>query len=202
MANDKFLLYGGSGHAKVIADCLEEKQDILVGIFDDNPKLHSLGETPIIGGYTKQKHRYPLIISIGDNAIRAAVAARVLDNFGSVIHSTACVAKSSLIAVGTVVFHNSIVQVDCQIGKHVIINSGASIDHECHVDNFVHICPKATLCGNVTVGEGAMIGAAAVVIPGIKIGKWASIGAGAVVIRDVPDYAVVVGNPGRVISYS
>jgi acetyltransferase EpsM len=33
----------------------------------------------------------------------------------------------------------------------------------------------------------------------ITIGKWAMVGAGAVIIRDVPDYAVVVGNPGRVV---
>jgi acetyltransferase EpsM len=33
----------------------------------------------------------------------------------------------------------------------------------------------------------------------IRIGKWVMIGAGAVIIRDVPDFAVVVGNPGRII---
>ena len=49
------------------------------------------------------------------------------------------------------------------------------------------------------VGEGTHIGAAAVVIQQVKIGRWSTIGAGAVVLRDVPDYATVVGNPGRVI---
>ena len=51
----------------------------------------------------------------------------------------------------------------------------------------------------VEVGTGSHIGAGAVVIPEIKIGKWCIIGAGTVVIKDVPDYAVVVGNPGKVI---
>ena len=49
------------------------------------------------------------------------------------------------------------------------------------------------------MGEGTHIGAGATIIPNLKIGKWATIGAGAVVIKDVPDYAVVVGNPGRII---
>jgi acetyltransferase EpsM len=57
------------------------------------------------------------------------------------------------------------------------------------------------LAGNVVVGEGAHIGIGAAVIQNVKIGKWATIGGGAVIIRDVPDYAVVVGNPGRVIKY-
>ncbi|OQA43632.1 MAG: UDP-2-acetamido-3-amino-2,3-dideoxy-D-glucuronate N-acetyltransferase [Chloroflexi bacterium ADurb.Bin325] len=46
---------------------------------------------------------------------------------------------------------------------------------------------------------GAKIGAGAVLLPGVTIGRAALIGAGAVVTHDVPDHAVVVGNPGRVI---
>ena len=55
------------------------------------------------------------------------------------------------------------------------------------------------MAGNVAVGEGTQIGIGAAVIQGVTIGKWATIGAGAVIIEDVPDFAVVVGNPGRVI---
>jgi acetyltransferase-like isoleucine patch superfamily enzyme len=46
------------------------------------------------------------------------------------------------------------------------------------------------------------VGIGAVVIPKISIGKWVTIGAGAVIIRDVPDFAVVVGNPGKIIKYN
>lgn len=49
------------------------------------------------------------------------------------------------------------------------------------------------------VGEGAAIGANATIICGIRIGKFALIGAGAVVTKDVPDYAIVAGNPARVM---
>ena len=49
------------------------------------------------------------------------------------------------------------------------------------------------------VGEGTHIRAGAVVIPSTKIGKWCTIGAGTVVIRDIPDYAMAVGNPVRII---
>ena len=49
----------------------------------------------------------------------------------------------------------------------------------------------------VRVGDGASIGARAVVLAGVTVGSWALVGAGAVVIRDVPDHALVVGNPAR-----
>ena len=63
-----------------------------------------------------------------------------------------------------------------------------------------HISPNAALAGNVSVGEGTQIGIGAAVIQGIKIGKWVTVGAGAVIIKDIPDYAVVVGNPARILS--
>lgn len=51
------------------------------------------------------------------------------------------------------------------------------------------------------VREGASIGAGAVVVAGVTVGRWALVGAGAVVTRDVPDHALVAGNPARVAGY-
>ena len=52
--------------------------------------------------------------------------------------------------------------------------------------------------GRTRVREGASIGAQSVVIAGVTIGRWALVGAGTVVTRDVPDHALVFGNPGRI----
>ena len=51
------------------------------------------------------------------------------------------------------------------------------------------------------IKKGASIGANATIICGHAIGRYAFIGAGAVVTKDIPDYALVVGNPSRVIGY-
>lgn len=48
---------------------------------------------------------------------------------------------------------------------------------------------------------GAALGANSVIVCGVTVGKWAMVGSGSVVSRDVPDYALVVGNPARVIGY-
>jgi UDP-2-acetamido-3-amino-2,3-dideoxy-glucuronate N-acetyltransferase len=51
------------------------------------------------------------------------------------------------------------------------------------------------------VRHGASIGAGSVVISGVTIGRWAMVGAGSVVTRDVPDQALVKGNPARITGY-
>ena len=48
---------------------------------------------------------------------------------------------------------------------------------------------------------GCSIGSGAVVLPGMTVGESAMVGAGAVVTRDVPPYAIVVGNPARIRGY-
>ncbi|MEU5878043.1 acyltransferase [Spirillospora sp. NPDC047279] len=53
----------------------------------------------------------------------------------------------------------------------------------------------------VTVRQGASLGARSVIVAGLTIGRYALVGAGAVVTRDVPDFALVVGNPARRIGW-
>lgn len=53
----------------------------------------------------------------------------------------------------------------------------------------------------VTVGEGASIGAQSVCIAPVTIGAWALVGAGSVVVKDVPNFALVVGNPARRVGW-
>ena len=52
--------------------------------------------------------------------------------------------------------------------------------------------------GRTLVREGASVGAASVVVTGVTIGRWALVGAGSVVTRDVPEHALVFGNPARI----
>ncbi len=56
-------------------------------------------------------------------------------------------------------------------------------------------------CKPVHIGKCAWIGAGATILPGVRVGRHAIVGAAAVVTKDVPDYAVAVGNPAQVIKY-
>jgi sugar O-acyltransferase (sialic acid O-acetyltransferase NeuD family) len=196
------LLFGASGHAKVIISCLEAYSIPVEAIFDDDVSKKSLWEIPVIGKYNPEfLPNSSLIISVGYNAIRYRLASNSKHLFGKIVHPTVVIDKTASFGEGSVIFQRAVIQADVVIGEHVIINTSASVDHECRIENFVHVAPNATLCGNVKVGEGTLIGAGAVIAPNLRIGRWATIGAGAVITRDIPDYAVVYGNPGRIIKY-
>lgn len=197
-------IIGGGGHAKVIIDNLQKANKEIKGVWDEDNRIISVLEQPIVGNLEafKQSGYSPVIIGIGSNQIRKKIADQLNVEFGLAVHPDSVIALSAKLGGGTVVMGNATVNSDVVIGQHVIINTNASVDHDCVIGNYVHISPQAGLAGNVQIGEGTHVGMRAVIIQSIKVGKWATIGAGAVVIRDVPDYAVVVGNPGRIIKYN
>ncbi len=198
------ILFGASGHGKVIIDILELNGEKDITVWDDAAKAPLCGYTVSLPDVNSINDATTAIIAIGDNANRKKVTGRLPVNttYLTAIHPTAIVSKSVSIAGGTAVMAGTVINTDTTIGKHCIINTSASLDHDCIIEDYVHISPNVTLCGNVSVGEGTHVGAGTVVIPGKKIGKWCVIGAGSVIIADVPDNTTVVGNPGRIIRQS
>lgn len=196
------ILFGASGHAKVIIDILQSNNIQVDKIFDDNPKNDIIWDILVEKSDTIPQGNIPAIISVGNNKNRKKISEKYNFQYQVAIHKTAIVSPYSKIGEGSVVMAGAIINPDVEIGKHAIINTAAVIEHDCKIGDFAHLSPQSALAGNVEVGEGTHIGIGASVIQGIKIGKWATIGAGAVIIRDVPDFAVVVGNPAKVIKYN
>jgi UDP-2-acetamido-3-amino-2,3-dideoxy-glucuronate N-acetyltransferase len=123
------------------------------------------------------------------------------------------------------VYADAVIGRDCNINEHVLvenqvcigdrvtINSGVQVWDGVTLEDDVFVGPNATFANAPLPGSqqcqqdflktivcaGASIGANATILPGITIGTHAMIGAGAVVTQDVPSYAIVVGNPARLL---
>lgn len=195
-------IYGASGHAKVIIDIAESINISVEQIFDDNINIDSINKQKVIHTLNKKLLETATIIAIGNNKIRKKVVESFKGKISeALIHKSAIISPMASLDNGTVVMPNACVNSTTKIGEHCIINTASTIDHDCVLADYVHVSPNAAIAGNVNIGEGTHIGIGAVIIPGIKIGKWVTIGAGAVIIRDIPDYALVVGNPGKIIKY-
>lgn len=196
-------IIGAGGHAKVIVDIINLISNKIQGVWvenniDDNFLTYPLGDLTNFKLIESKEY----IIAIGNNYVRKRIAKELLKSTLVAIHPSSVLANSATVGIGTVCMANTTINADSVIGEHVIINTNASVDHDCKIANFVHISPQVGIAGNVEIGEGTHVGIGACVIQDIKIGKWVTIGAGAVIINDVPDYAVVVGNPGKIIKYT
>jgi acetyltransferase EpsM len=196
-------LYGASGHCKVVIDIIQSSNlNTIEYIVDDNPIKDSLYSIPIIKtpnlNFFNDKS---FIITIGNNKIRKAIVDGISTNFLTAIHPNSILASNIHVGKGSVIMAGAILNADVSVGEHCIINSGAVVEHDCVISDFAHISPNASLAGNITIGEGSHVGIGAVIIQGVKIGKWVTIGAGAIILKDVPDYAVIVGNPGKIIKF-
>lgn len=87
------------------------------------------------------------------------------------------------------------------IGSNVMIAPGCALypyDHGCLPDQPIRRQPLRSK-GPIIIGDEAWIGFGAIILGGVRIGKGAAVGAGSVVTHDVPDGAIVVGNPARMI---
>jgi acetyltransferase EpsM len=207
----KLLIWGASGHAKVVADIVRRAGIFdIVGYLDDiqphPPEARFLG-APLYTSVTalaalRSQGVSRLILGIGKCSARLRLASVAREHgfaLATAVHPCAVVAEEVRMGAGTVVAGGAVINPGTVLGENVIVNTGAVVDHDCVVEDGAHICPGTRLAGDVKVGRGAWVGIGATVIEKVRIGAGAFVGAGAVVIRDVPENVVVAGVPARVI---
>lgn len=200
--SESYILIGGSGHAKVIMDCIRASGGQVAGILDDGMEAGTrvLG-IPVLGKTADyqvcKEHKF--VIAIGNNTVRSKIAQRLNVEWGTVIHPSAVVSNHAEIGAGTVVMPGAVVNSGAMIGSHCIVNTGAVVEHDNRLADFVHISPKAALGGTVTVGEGTHVGIGACVRNNITICGGCTIGAGAAVVKNITEPGTYVGVPARKI---
>ena len=138
------------------------------------------------------------------------------------------IGKGSKIWQFSHIMNDSILGSNCNIGQNVVISPEVKLGKNVKVQNNVSLYTGVVCEDNVFVGpsavftnvlnprsevirrnqyistlvcEGATIGANATIVCGVTLGRYSFIGAGTVVTKDVPDYALVLGNPSKQIGW-
>jgi UDP-N-acetylbacillosamine N-acetyltransferase len=205
----KLLIWGASGHARVVADIIRLRGEFeIVGFLDDiNHERHQTQfcDAPVLGGQeqlanARQLGVEYLILAFGNCAMRLKLSGWVKDqgfSLATAIHPTAVLASDVAIAPGTVIAAGAVVNPMASIGENVIVNTLSSIDHDCQIGDAVHVCPGVHLGGGVIIRRAAWIGIGTTVKDKVRIGEGAVIGAGSVVVDDIPAFFMAYGVPAR-----
>ena len=124
--------------------------------------------------------------------------------------------SDSVIGAGCNIGQNVVVSPQCRIGDNVKIQNNVSIYTGVVLEDDVFCGPSMVFTNvinprshvnrkaeykNTLVQRGASIGANATIVCGHTLGRYCFIGAGSVVTRDVPDYGLIVGNPGKLTGF-
>lgn len=204
----RLAVLGASGHGKVVADTAQCCGWDQVDFFDDAwPGLTSNGNWLVVGDsatmYARLQNYQGVIVAIGNNVVRQAKLAALIDAQApvvSLVHPAAVISQYAALGTGSVAFAGAVVNADAKIGLGAILNTGSSVDHDCVLGDTVHVSPGVRLAGAVSVGARSWIGIGACVRQSIRIGSDVVVGAGAAVVSDVSDGVVVAGVPAKVIS--
>lgn len=153
--------------------------------------------------FTADMHGHALTVALFTPAHRESALrqARRLGAscFTPLLDPTAILPASLRVAEGVFVNSGVVIGGMTSLGAFSLVNRGACLGHHNEVGEFASIGPGVVAGGHVHFGRSCMVGAGAVILPKVSIGAHAVVGAGAVVTRDVPDEALVVGNPAAIL---
>lgn len=145
-------------------------------------------------------------IKVGQKQIRAFCGKLMLEKCGKNVNIQKGAVFSTHVALGDYsgIGINARIKGKCTIGKHVMMGPDCTIYTRNH--NFSDITKPMMEQGyaeekEVIIGDDVWIGGNVTILPGVKIGSHSIIGACSVVTKDVPEYAIVAGNPAQIKKY-
>lgn len=206
--NKNVLIWGASGHAKVLIPIVREMGFEVVAMIDKNPEIESFeSKIQVFRSFEDLRDKMQNLpnyfcVAIGGNRGEDRLEIdQKLKDFGllplTLIHKASWVAQSAVIGQGSQILAMAAVCESVTIGSQSIVNTNASLDHETSVGNGCHIMPGATIAGCCILEDFVTIGSNATILPRIKIGRGAFVGAGAVVTKNISPGITVVGIPAK-----
>lgn len=197
----KLIIIGSGGAAAEVASYVEEINSLtpgkiaLCGFIDDSYQSYLANsakyiyDAPYMGAVEGHvylaDHEYVLAFSDPKKKLELT---RFLNTKGvrmaSIIHPTANVARSAVIAKGNIIGAFCLIGPNAVIGENNLITSYSFVSHDCVIGK-CNFLSSAGLSGNVELGDGNFFGIRATVIPHITVGSLNKVQAGMVVDRDI-----------------
>lgn len=210
--NKKVVILGGGNVSRYVCYILSyTPENEVVGYIDPNPDMkgeHIRGK-PVLGSDEELYNLYSkgvrhAIIGVGDPDLRHKLR-KLTTGLGleliNAIHPSAIISPDVNLGCGNVVMAGVVMSDNPIIDDNVWIGLSANITHDTHVCSDCLVGGGSAVGAQLEIGERTLIGWGSVIGPRLKIGEGVVVGSGANVVKDVPPYAVVVGNPADILKF-
>ena len=207
----KSVIIGAGTQGQIYASYMIEAGINIVGFIDDDSSLQGkqVMGLPILGKYedlflNKLKNIIQdVYCPIGINSVRVNYLSTLKNegyNIPSFFHNTVSIGPDVILGEANYMLAGNIIMPHTSIGNYLMVNMSSTIAHHVTFGDGIFMSSGVNVGACITVGHLAYIGMGVTVMTGVNyIGKNCLIGAGTVIIKDVPENAVMVGNPGRIL---
>jgi len=204
------LIAGAGGFGKqLLPELRKQGLNHSLVFFDENPAIQNLYEFRVIHSEDLVQEHFAksgpdFAVGVGKSLIRHKLTRQLVALGGkprTICSEYAHISGVVEIGEGCAILKQAILEVGVVLEEGVLLNLNALVCHETHIGMFSEISPGAILLGACRIGKFSFVGAGAIVNPLVRIGDNVVVGAGAVVNRDVPDNALVMGVPARVVKF-
>lgn len=212
MKKDLIIIGAGSVGGHVATNLKDYTSDYnFIGFLDDDKSkignefvgFPVLGEIDSISNYSSM---ISIVIGIAFPSVKFKIIEKLrglgYNTFPSLVSRVAWLSENTKVGEGCIIYPGVTVNYNSLINDFVVINMNCAIGHDCMIGDYASLAPGVLTGGNTTIGQLSEMGIGSKTLQGITIGERSTVGAGSVIIKDVPDTAVVVGNPGRIIKYN
>ncbi|WP_179345072.1 NeuD/PglB/VioB family sugar acetyltransferase [Winogradskyella ursingii] len=208
---NKAVIIGAGTHGQIYASYLKEAGVEIIGFIDDSDAFYGqkVVGLDVLGKYEdlfdkKLKEKVTdVYCPIGDNLIRQRYLSSLKNegyNAPSFKHHTVCIGPDVILGETHYMLPGNYIMPHTKIGDYFMVNMATTIGHHVTINNGVFMSSGINIGASMEINDMAYFGIGSTVMTGVKrIGQESLIGAGSVIFKDVPDYAVMAGNPARVI---
>ena len=210
----KIAIFGAGGFGRHILELLEYLHSLtgeykFIGFFDDGLKKGTMvNGYPILGG-RKELNEWgqdlSLVVAIGSAQLKKQIITSITNsriNYPTIIHpNVVCGNNNVHIGKGCIICSGTTIVTNVNIGDFTILNMDCTVGHDVNIGNYSSFMPSVNVSGEVNIGEAFYAGTNSTIINQLNIGSDVTIGAGAVVVKDLPNKALAVGVPAKIIKY-
>lgn len=207
------VIIGAGQNGGQVYNILKLNKEVrIVGFLDDDPKKHGTTKygLPVLGAFhtiASVSEKYGVegaIAAVGNNELRSRLMKGLMDaglHIVSAIHPHIYIDDTARIGKGVIIEMGAMIHPEAQIGDGVFVGGSTVVAHDCVVGEYVLLGGGVIFGGDVVVGAYSTLGVGTVLQPQVRIGRNVTTGIGTVVVKDLPDNAVAVGVPAKILRY-